>query len=46
MKYVCTLDENVNIAFVEEMSKNFNLDKHLVHLLYTRGIDTPEKLKN
>ena len=44
MKYVCTIDENVNTEFVNEMSKIFNLDKHLVHLLYARGIDTQAKL--
>ncbi len=45
MKYICTLDEKFNNEFVLEMSKMFNLDKHLVHLLYSRGIDTQDKLK-
>lgn len=45
MKYICTIDEKVNNEFVLEMSKMFNLDKHLVHLLYCRGIDTQDKLK-
>ena len=43
MKYYCTL-ENVNEDFVSEMSKLFNLDKHLVALLYSRGINTKEEL--
>lgn len=45
MKYISTLDENVNMDFIDKMSKLFNLDKNLVHLLYSRGIDTQEKLK-
>lgn len=45
MNYICALDENINEEFVNEMSKVFNLDKHLVHLLYARGIDSQEKLK-
>lgn len=44
MKYICTLEENVNKEFVSKMSKIFNLDEHLVHLLYSRGVDTQEKL--
>ncbi|MBE5741285.1 MAG: single-stranded-DNA-specific exonuclease RecJ [Clostridiales bacterium] len=46
MKYICTLDDKINNEFVIEMSKIFNLDSHLVHLLYSRGIDTQDKLKN
>ena len=45
MKYVCSIDQNVNQQFISEMSKMFNLDSHLVHLLYSRGIDTHDKLK-
>ena len=45
MKYICTLEKEVNTEFVNEMSKLFNLDKHLVHLLYTRGVDTKTKLQ-
>lgn len=45
MKYLCNLENNINNEFVSEMSKIFNLDQHLVHLLYCRGIDTQEKLK-
>ena len=45
MKYICSLTEEVNKDFIEEMSKIFNLDLHLVHLLYSRGIDSQEKLK-
>ena len=44
MKYICTLDENYNHDFVGEMSKIFNLDEHLVHLLVSRGLDSQEKL--
>ncbi len=45
MKYICAIDENVNKEFVEKMSKVFSLDSHLVHLLYTRDIDTQDKLQ-
>ena len=45
MKYICSLKTQVNEDFILEMSKLFNLDKRLVHLLYSRGIDTQEKLK-
>lgn len=45
MKYICTLDKNANKDFIVEMSNLFNLDKHLVHLLYSRGIDSQEKIK-
>ena len=45
MKYVCSLNSQVNEELILEMSKLFNLDKHLVHLLYSRGIDNPSKLK-
>lgn len=44
MKYICTLNDNINQEFVSKMSKLYNLDEHLVHLLYARGIDTKEKL--
>ena len=44
MKYVCALEENKNQEFTSKMSKFYNLDEHLVHLLYSRGIDTQEKL--
>ena len=44
MKYVCNLEQNINPEFVSKMSKLFNLDEHLVNLLYSRGIDTQEKL--
>ncbi len=44
MKYICSIDQNVNTEFVNEMSKIFNLDKHLVSLLYSRGINTQTKL--
>lgn len=45
MKYVCNLDENYDEDFVSKMSLKFNLDSHLVRLLYSRGVDTEEKLK-
>lgn len=45
MQYISTLDEHFNNEFISEMSKTFNLDNHLVHLLYSRGINTQEKLK-
>ncbi|MBE7076742.1 MAG: single-stranded-DNA-specific exonuclease RecJ [Clostridiales bacterium] len=45
MKYICNLDEKINETFVIEMSKMHNLDENLVRLLYSRGIDTAEKLK-
>ncbi len=44
MKYFCSLDNNVNEEFVNEMSNLYNLDKHLVRLLYSRGIDNKESL--
>ncbi len=44
MKYICNLDVNRNEEFISKMSKFYNLDQHLVHLLYSRGIDTQEKL--
>ena len=44
MKYICNLVENENVEFVNKMSKFFNLDQKLVHLLYSRGIDSQEKL--
>jgi len=44
MKYVCNLDEVKNQEFVSKMSKIYNLDEHLVHLLCSRGIDSQEKL--
>lgn len=45
MKYVCTLDKNINNDFILEMSKMFNIDSHLIHLLCSRGIDTQDKIK-
>lgn len=45
MKYICSLNKDVNNDYINEMSKIFNLDSHLVHLLYSRGIDTQDKLK-
>jgi len=44
MKYVCNLSENKNIEFINKMSKIYNIDEHLVHLLFERGINTQEKL--
>lgn len=44
MKYICNLDKNINQEFTSKMSKIYNLDEHLVHLLLSRGVDTQEKL--
>ncbi len=44
MQYVCTMRKDINYEFTNEMSKLFNLDINLVNLLYSRGIDTKEKL--
>lgn len=44
MKYVCALEKITNKEFVSKMSKIYNLNEHLVSLLYSRGIDTQEKL--
>lgn len=45
MKYKCTLDDiNISNEFETEMSKLFNLDRHLIRLLYSREIDNKEKL--
>ena len=44
MKYVCNLEKIENNEFIDKMSKIYNLDVHLVHLLSSRGIDTQEKL--
>lgn len=45
MKYLCTLKKDVNYEEIDEMSKLFNLEKNLVHLLYSRGIDNKNKLQ-
>jgi len=45
MKYISNLNNNVNYEKINEMSKLFNLDSNLVHLLYSRGIDNADKLK-
>lgn len=44
MKYLCTLDNIENQDFIKKMSGIYNLDEHLVSLLYSRGINTQEKL--
>ncbi len=44
MKYICNLEERGNKPFIDSMSKIYNLDSRLVHLLYSRGIDSQEKL--
>jgi len=46
MKYICSITEEINEEFLDKMSKFFDLDKHLVRLLHSRGIDTQEKIKN
>ena len=43
MKYICNLSSQNNTEY-SEMSNYFNLDKNLVHLLYSRGINSKEKL--
>ena len=43
MKYICTLNEELNDEHIE-MAKYFDLDKHLVRLLYSRGVNSKEKL--
>lgn len=45
MEYICNLSKEFNEDNISEMSKIFNLDKNLVRLLYSRGIDSKEKLK-
>ena len=44
MKYICNLEINYNEEFTSKMAKFYNIDEHLVNLLYSRGIDTQEKL--
>ena len=44
MKYICTLENKIDVGFVDEMSKLFNLDRNLVGLLYSRGINSKESL--
>lgn len=46
MKYISNLNGVYDENFISEMSKLFNLDSHLVTLLYSRGIDTQDKMKN
>ena len=43
MKYICNLENNNN-EFIRTMSQMHNLDQRLVNLLYSRGVDTQEKL--
>ncbi|MGN0787840.1 MAG: single-stranded-DNA-specific exonuclease RecJ [Candidatus Onthoplasma sp.] len=45
MKYLCTMKQDLNEQNISEMSKFFNLDSHLVRLLYSRGVNNKEKLK-
>jgi hypothetical protein len=44
MKYLCTLENIKNNDFITKMSGIYNLDERLVSLLYSRGINTQEKL--
>ena len=46
MKYICNIDKELNEDFITEMSRFFDLDIHLVRLLYSRGINTQEKMKH
>lgn len=43
MKYICSLSDEFNEQEYE-MAKYFDLDKNLVHLLYSRGINDKEKM--
>ena len=43
MKYICSLSDKFNEQEYE-MAKYFDLDKNLVHLLYSRGIDNKDKM--
>ncbi len=45
MKYICSINQQFNETKIDEMAKLFNLDKNLVRLLFSRGIDNQEKLK-
>ena len=45
MKYICTLNGDVDNNYVDEMSKLFNIDKHLVSLLYSRGLKDRQTLE-
>lgn len=45
MKYICSIDQTFDETKIDEMSKLFDLDKNLVRLLFSRGIDNEEKLK-
>ena len=44
MKYLCALDNIENKDFIKKMSGIYNLDEHLVSLLYSRSINNQEKL--
>ncbi len=45
MKYICTVEDNFDNEKIIEISKMFNLDEHLVRLLFSRGVDTIDKVK-
>ncbi len=45
MKYICTIEDDFNENELEEMSKMFNIDEHLVRLLFSRGVNTQDKIK-
>ena len=45
MKYICNIEKNINTDKINEMSKLFNLDSNLVGLLFSRGINSAEKIK-
>ena len=46
MKYVCSIDKVFDENRIDEMSKCFNLEKNLVRLLFSRGIDNKELLEH
>ncbi len=44
MNYICTIEDNFNENEIEEMSKMFNLNEHLMRLLFSRGYNSIEKI--
>ncbi len=45
MKYVCSVNPDVDEEFITKMSNLFNINKHLIHLLYSRGLTTADAIK-
>lgn len=44
MKYICNINKDLNEELILKMSKDYNLDERLMCLMFSRGIDTPEKI--